>query len=167
MLANRKATEDALISYPVDHVVFLGHGDRNGEALIGYEGNPIIDKYNVQLTRDKGCYFICSQGAKLLGQQAVKHGAKFFLGFTDKFYLTTTVTEPIISECAISGLLELLKECEPAIALDRMKDHHAQWIDRLETEQDKIDPEWFLTAAILRANIQSLTLIMDPPPSQR
>lgn len=159
--ATKQAFESAIQLYRVKVITFLGHGDPVGSALIGQMNTPVVDVSNVHLGKGKGYYCLCCHAAEYLGKSAISSGAIFFIGFVNGFRLVPYgVLEYIVSHCAVSGLIELLKQVDPIQALARMEVEHSYWIDRLESEQDELGPDWFLASAVLRSNMANLKLLL-------
>jgi len=158
--ATRANFEDALRRYTnIELILFLGHGSPKGYCTDSRGRESIIDEDNIPLVQDKGCFFICPHSAKGLGHIAAKY-AKFFLGYEGKFYLAGHSTESIVADCILSGLAELLKGASPNQAWTAMQMEHNRWIQELESQQERLDPNWFVTAAVLRRNMVSVKLIV-------
>jgi len=161
-LAGRLATRDevmrALELHPnIEIVVFAGHGHHSSDRLIGQDRSPVIDTANISYFRNKGLYFLACHCIHELGRAAIWAGADYVFGFQDKFYLTRGGSaEWIVSHCLLVGLFELLKGASPARARIVMETESAKWTDIIIAERDRTDPDWFLTAAILRKNLESM-----------
>lgn len=159
--ATRCAFEDALTRYPnIEVIVFLGHGHADGDRAMGHDGKIIIDKSNIRCGEGRGLYFVCCHAAGALGEAAASVGARYFIGFCNKIHLVAHGTEWIVSHCVISGLAALLNGATPMDALGMMEVEFQKWIDTLETKQTDIDPEWFVAAAVLRANLAAIRLCL-------
>jgi len=160
--ATKQAFESAIRSHSdIKIIAFLGHGNSVGSVLMGQRKEPCIDVYNVSLGKGKGYYCLSCHAAEYLGKSAISSGANFFIGFIDGFSLVPYgVAEYIVSYCAVSGLIELIKEVEPVKAWAKMQFEYAYWIGRLENEQDELDPSWFLASAVLRSNMANLRLLL-------
>jgi hypothetical protein len=150
---------EAGIEQDLELIIFAGHGHKAGDRVMGQNAIPVIDMTNVYLTKDKGFFCLSCHCAKKLGVAAIDAGARFFLGFSDKFYLAATETEWIVARCILSGLVAIMKGSTATQAWWSMELEFEKWIGRLEKEQSKLDPEWFLTVAILKANLSALTFI--------
>lgn len=162
--ATKKAFQEAFDKYSrIELVVFLGHGERDGSCARGQYRQSLADQSNLgKFAEDRGLCFLCCHAAKAFGVSAVyDYNARFFLGFKGEFYLNPHGIEPIISRCAISGVVELIKGASPVEAWERMQRKHKHYIEELEEKQDKLAKNWFLGAAILRANMKNATLIVD------
>jgi len=144
-----------------DIVVFLGHGNSSGDALSREENGKIaniIDTENIYLCKGKRVYVTCCHSAEKLGPEAVSKGINFYMGFVGKFLLVPYGIEFIVSYCSIFGLIQLLNGACPVQAWTRMQFEHKYWIDRLENEQDELDPNWFLARAVLKSNMTNSKL---------
>jgi len=163
-LYNQEATKDGLKKKIqqnpyIDMVIFLGSGHPNGDRILGYDENSLMDNSNVYLCKNKGLYFLCNYAAKVLGKLAVDNGARFFFGFEGVLNVSHRA-EMMVSTCIMSGLSGLLKGDSPQDALRRMQIKHEFWINELETKQEELDPDWFLTGSILKSNKENLILII-------
>lgn len=80
---NRKNVESALLTKNLTLVFFNGHGDH--ETVFGHKDQPILDKNNIRLTKDKIIYALACDSLVTLGPLSVKEGAKAYIGYKDKF----------------------------------------------------------------------------------
>ncbi|MCK5281778.1 MAG: hypothetical protein KAK00_00040 [Nanoarchaeota archaeon] len=62
---------------------FNGHGD--DETVFGHNDQPILDKDNINLTKDKIIYALACNSLVKLGPLAIKNGAKTYIGYNDEF----------------------------------------------------------------------------------
>ena len=159
--ATRLSFEKAIADYKdVKIIVFLGHGSGCGDHILGFGLEELLNTDNIHLGEAKGLYFVCCHTAKLLGELAVRHhGARYFIGFDDKFYLVQHGSESIVGECALSGLFALMEGETPTSAWTNMQLYHTKKIEELETEQMDLDPNWFVAAGVLRSNMAACKLI--------
>lgn len=80
--ATRKKFEGILKKRPVDLVLLCGHG--TSEAVAGNNEN-ILDMHNDDLLAGKTIHAISCQSADKLGPDAVKKGAKAYIGYKRDF----------------------------------------------------------------------------------
>ncbi len=163
--ATKEQVNKALEEYPeIELIVFLGLADREGRGLRRLDNRSIIDESNIHLSKGRGCYFVCCHAGGNLGIQAMRSGAKFFLGYKKDFHLVPNEGESIVSECAISGLLGLLSGLSAMDAFMLQKEKHRYWIEQLEQRQDQLVPNWFIAASVLKANFSSSVIMLSDEP---
>lgn len=81
--ANRRNVEEGLSSQEKTLAFFNGHG--NEETVFGHADKPILDGNNVALTKDKIVYALACSSLVMLGEIAVKKGAKAYIGYSEEF----------------------------------------------------------------------------------
>ncbi len=145
----------------IDFIVFLGHGVNVSEYVQGYNREKLFEiSKGLECTEGKGLYFVCCYASATLGKMAVNNfNAKFFLGFDSKVYLIRNASESIVAECLLTGLFALMDGKTIDDAYSEMLFFHLKKIEELEREQDNIDPDWFVSAGIIRKNLQALERI--------
>lgn len=84
----RKNVESYLDKQEPSMVIFNGHGD--AVSVTGHEEEPLIESgKNSHLLKDKVVYMRSCDSGKVLGPQAVKEGAKAFIGYQELFRFWT------------------------------------------------------------------------------
>lgn len=68
-----------------DIVLINGHG--NAESITGHNHEVLINKKNVSLLKGKTIHALSCKTAKELGPEAVKSGAKCYIGYDENFVL--------------------------------------------------------------------------------
>lgn len=81
--ANRKKVESALSIKIKTLAFFNGHGDDG--TVFGHDDQPILDKDNINLTKNKIIYALACNSLVELGPLAIKNGAKAYIGYNDEF----------------------------------------------------------------------------------
>lgn len=84
-VVKRDVIEWALLQPDVDTFVHYGHGIN--EALLGSNGEAILDDYNLDLLKDKVVISINCESADHFGAIAVDAGARTYLGYDHKVYI--------------------------------------------------------------------------------
>lgn len=86
--ASRKLVESYLDKQKPEIVIFNGHGD--SVSVTGHDEEVLIESgKNSSLLKDKVVYMRSCDSGKVLGPQAVKEGAKAFIGYTELFRFWT------------------------------------------------------------------------------
>lgn len=78
----RKKFESILAKRSVDLVLLCGHG---GADRVFGDSEVILDKTNSAALRNKTVHALSCQSAKTLGKNAVKNGAKSYIGYKEDF----------------------------------------------------------------------------------
>ncbi len=82
--ANRNDVEKFLMKQTPSFIIFNGHG--SDDAVCGYKDEILIKSgENENLLKEKIIYAVSCNSAKVLGKNAVKSGAKCFIGYDDLF----------------------------------------------------------------------------------
>lgn len=81
--ANRGDVEVALSTSDPTLAFFNGHGD--DETIFGHKDKPVLDKDNIDLTKDKIVYALACNSLIKLGPLAIGTGAKAYIGYNDEF----------------------------------------------------------------------------------
>jgi hypothetical protein len=86
--ANKKKVESYLSKQSPEVVLFNGHG--SPAQIFGFKNEVLIgSEVNDSLLKDKIVYALSCSSASILGQSAVKKGAKSFIGYKRSFILCT------------------------------------------------------------------------------
>ena len=86
--ANRERVESYLSKQFPEIVLFNGHGSPT--QIFGFKNEVLIgNNINDSLLKDKIIYSLSCSSASVLGQNAVKKGAKSFIGYKRSFILCT------------------------------------------------------------------------------
>lgn len=86
--ANRKKVESYLLKNNPEVVLFNGHGSPS--QVCGFKNEVLVEnKINDFLLKDKIVYALSCSYASVLGQRAIKNGAKSFIGYKRSFILCT------------------------------------------------------------------------------
>lgn len=86
--ANKKKTESYLSKQSPEVVLFNGHGSPT--KICGFKDEALIENnINDSLLKDKIVYALSCSSASVLGQNAIKKGAKSFIGYKRSFILCT------------------------------------------------------------------------------
>ncbi len=81
---SKKSVESYLEKQDPDIVIFNGHG--NDICVTGQDNEPLIEAgKNSFLLKDKVVYMRACSSGKILGPQAVREGAKAFIGYKELF----------------------------------------------------------------------------------
>ena len=100
--ASRKLVESYLSKRKPEVVIFNGHG--NDICVTGHDGEVLIESgQNSHLLKDKIVYMRSCDCGRVLGPQAIKEGAKGFIGYTELFRFWTdndSVKDPLKDEYA-------------------------------------------------------------------
>lgn len=81
----REDVEYCLSQPDVDTFIHYGHG--LDHALIGSNGEPILDDYNLDLLKNKIVISINCESADHFGLKAIDAGAKTYIGYDKKVYV--------------------------------------------------------------------------------
>jgi hypothetical protein len=93
---------------PLDGIfVSLCHG--TADALHMPAAARYITTDDAHLFRDKFCYLVSCSSGKELGPEAVKRGARGFIGFSDKIWFMPLTREDEQREVLMSGLVAYLQ----------------------------------------------------------
>lgn len=86
--ANKKKVESYLSKQSPEVVLFNGHGSPT--QIYGFKNEILIENNtNDSLLKDKIIYALSCSSASVLGQNAIKKGAKSFIGYKRSFILCT------------------------------------------------------------------------------
>ena len=154
--ATKAEFESALDKNPgIEAVIYYGYGEH--EALMGSDNEAIIDENNIHLLSGKIAYTVCCRAGTGLADMAISSGAQAFFGYRDALYIAPHV-DISLRKCANHAIIKLLRQgCDVYEAATRMTETYRVWIDRFEQSQEGADNFWFISAAVLRSNLSSLT----------
>jgi len=86
--ANKKNVESYLFNQSPEIVLFNGHGSPT--QICGFKNEVLIENnINDSLLKNKIIYALSCSSASVLGQNAIKKGAKSFIGYKRSFILCT------------------------------------------------------------------------------
>ena len=88
--ANRININNSLKKENAKLVFLNGHGTKNN--VWGHNGEIILDKENIRLTKNKIVYALSCDSLKDLGPIAIKEGAKAYIGYSGRFMIVRDPT---------------------------------------------------------------------------
>ncbi len=88
--ANRVNLENALKTTKPRLVFLNGHGDKR--TVCGHNREPILDRENIALTKEKIIYALSCDSLDELGGLAIEKGAEAFIGYLAKFMIVIDPT---------------------------------------------------------------------------
>ena len=167
--ANRKNLEQAALKENPKLMFLNGHGDIN--TVLGHDDEPVLDIQNVNLTKHKIIYALACDSLIGIGNEAVKIGAKAYIGYGAKFMCAKDPSrtsspdkdknaEPIRTACLIliDSLLEG-KTVEKSIELTKQEYYRA--IRSYGTSEDDPYGDTPLVAFALTWNLECLGYVGD------
>ena len=99
--ANHKRVTGILSKKDMDIVCLNGHGDDCRVA--GHDNEILIDPDNVSLLAGIKVHALACNSAKNLGNLAISHGAKCYIGYDERFYLMSQgekISDPLKDDVA-------------------------------------------------------------------
>jgi len=132
--ANKKKVESYLSKQSPEVVLFNGHGSPT--KICGFKDEVLIENnINDSLLKDKIVYALSCSSASVLGQNAIKKGAKSFIGYKRSFILCTDRTReatPLKDTIAYSFL-----EPSNRLSISILKGNSAEEATRKSKEEFK------------------------------
>ena len=111
--AVRKEFEGRVKKMIPDYLHLNGHG--TSQTVMGHDNKVILDTKNSKMLKNKITYALSCDSAAGLGPQAVKDGAKAYVGYDKEFYFATNNhanTHPLDDESAAFFLEPAMKFSE-------------------------------------------------------
>ena len=150
--ATRKKFESILQKRSVDLVLLCGHGD--SDAVTG-TNDVILDTKNASLLEGKVVHALSCRSAKELGPNAMKKGAKAYIGYKEDFIAflddSNQSTKPLKDEIAslflnpaFTAPRALLKGSTPAEAVTAAKKAYNQSIREALNSDIQSDADQFI-----------------------
>ncbi len=151
--ASRKLIESYLAKQKPEIVIFNGHG--NDVCVTGHDEEVLIESgVNSDLLKDKVVYMRSCDSGKILGPQAIKEGAKAFIGYTELFRFWTdnnSVKSPLKDEYAIPFF-----ETSNQVALSLVKGKSAR-----EAHEDSLKVYEKIIGKLLTSDVSNSFVVSD------
>lgn len=140
--------------------IFIDHGTR--EKLLGSNGDPIIELENIDLLKNKFIYAVACKAASMLGHEAVRKGAKGYIGYNDNVHIISRLSIGC-GKSLLSGVKFLLEnKCNAALVRKKIVENMDELIDKIQKLENynHVKEAYIITA--LRHNRDYLVHLGDP-----